>query len=100
MTGFSRPRSKSLHRMLKTTSFKESPMFVALIGLFIFFSTISPLSATEFFSDFNNGLPPNTAVLGTAIVGAEGGTENSGVLKLTGLDMNQVGSFVIGPLDG
>src|SRR5688500_17162909 len=79
---------------------KEPPLFGSLVGLFIFFSAISPSFAAEFFSDFNNGLPPKTAVLGTALIGRDGGFENSGVLKLTETRKSQVGSFVLKPLDG
>ncbi|MDB6025264.1 MAG: hypothetical protein JWM68_1487 [Verrucomicrobiales bacterium] len=57
-------------------------------------------TAGTFFDDFNSGPPPNASTFGSAKVDAAGGFNGSGVLKLTVARADQIGSFVVDPLDG
>ncbi|PYI86455.1 MAG: hypothetical protein DME26_09010 [Verrucomicrobia bacterium] len=51
--------------------------------------------------DFNNGaVPTNAALFGNTMVTANGGTSDSGVLRLTEAVNNEQGAFIIQPLEG
>ena len=56
--------------------------------------------AVTFSTDFNAGLPANGAIFGSAAVEASGGVEGSGALWLTHAINDQIGSFILQPLDG
>ena len=73
----------------KTKILHASTMALLALGL-----STTP-SQAQFFSDFNSGLPPGTAVYGNAAVDTTGGVGGSGALKLTSAVNGQVGSFVI-----
>lgn len=64
-------------------------------GATLVFSGVNGLCAIPFTANFENGLPPNTAVYGTAYVDGAGGAGNSGCLKLTDSVANQLGAFII-----
>ena len=57
------------------------------------------LEAGNFFATFDNGVPPNTAIFGSAVVETTGGVNNSGVLKLTKNLAGQQGSFIVPDFD-
>jgi hypothetical protein len=63
-------------------------------------ATALSVQAGTFFSDFESGLPANTAVYGNAIVESTGGVGGSGCLKITKAVNSQSGSFVIENIDG
>jgi hypothetical protein len=66
--------------------------------LLLFFGI--PAWAGTFFSDFNLGLPENAKTFGDAQHDGKRGAGGSGVLVLTRAQVNQMGSFVVEPLDG
>jgi hypothetical protein len=55
--------------------------------------------AGTFENNFDNGLPPGTAVYGNTVVESTGGVNNSGVLKLTKAINSQTAGFVIEDFD-
>jgi hypothetical protein len=72
---------------------------ISLLAATIFFA--APFAnAGHFFSDFNNGLPPDAKVNGDASVERTGGVDDTGMLKLTTTNNCWIGSFFLEPLDG
>jgi len=61
--------------------------------------TVASVHAGSFSTDFNSGLPANTAAYGNAFVDSTGGPDGSGCLKLTTAASSQFGTFVLPDLD-
>lgn len=78
----------------RATSVFGSIFTVALL------SSSAGARAGTFSSDFNNGAPPGINAAGSAAFAADGGVNNSGVLKLTTIDPPaQTGSVILEDLD-
>jgi hypothetical protein len=58
-----------------------------------------PLQAGTFTNNFNNGLPPGSALYGNASIPATGGVDNTGYLELTKNTGNQQSSWILDDLD-
>ena len=67
--------------------------------LLVSLSAVLTASAGTFTTDFNSGLPANTAVYGNAFVDTTGGFTNSGCLKMTTAALSQTAGFILNNLD-
>jgi hypothetical protein len=75
-------------------------MYSRCIWLLIWIcSAHNPALAGTFFTDFES-TPPGTAVYGNAIINPGGGVDDSGVLKLTPVERDRIGTFIVDNIDG
>jgi hypothetical protein len=77
--------------MKRITSVKIRLFAAAFAAL----GSLATAQAGSFFSDFESGLPANTAVYGVATVAGSGGVGGSGSLQLTTTAASQTGVFII-----
>jgi hypothetical protein len=66
-----------------------------LIASLVLLGSLALAQAGSFITDFNSGLPANSAVFGNTVISTSGGFTNSGCLELTTAVASQSGGFVI-----
>src|ERR1051326_8974073 len=77
---------------MKKLALPNPGLLTTIVGVL---TSVVCAQAGSFSSDFGSGLPPNTAVFGSAAVVGSGGVNNSGCLQVTTTTANQTGVFII-----